>query len=139
MDERIKEIIYSLGKLNQSVARLGEAIAETESDLKIDTTIQRFEFTFELSWKTLKRILLYEGEICKTPRECLKTAFRLGFFQDEESWLSMLDDRNAIAHIYDEIAAKEIFSRISCYYIVFNELAKKLNNKYSNIDEIDGE
>lgn len=139
MDERLKEITYSLGKFNQAITRLGEAVAENESDLKIDATIQRFEFTFELAWKTLKRALLYEGEICKTPRECLKTAFRLGLLQDEETWLSMLDDRNAMAHIYDETAAKEIFSRISDYYTVFIELVKKLKNKYTNTDDSDVE
>ena len=58
MDDRSKEITYSLRKFNQAITRLGEAIEEKESDLKIDATIQRFEFTFELSWKTLKRVLL---------------------------------------------------------------------------------
>ncbi len=130
MDDRSKEITYSLRKFNQAITRLGEAIEEKESDLKIDATIQRFEFTFELSWKTLKRVLLYEGEICKTPRECLKSAFRLRLLQDEEIWLSMLDDRNAMAHIYDETAAKEIFSRIADYYTAFSELVKVLKNKY---------
>ncbi|NIA31908.1 MAG: hypothetical protein GWP06_18605 [Actinobacteria bacterium] len=55
--------------------------------------------------KTLKRVLLYKGEICTTPRQCLKAAYRIGLPDDEESWLNMLLDRNLMAHIYDEEAA----------------------------------
>jgi nucleotidyltransferase substrate binding protein (TIGR01987 family) len=131
MDNRLKEITYSVEKLDRAVLRLQEAVAAKESDLKIDATIQRFEFTFELAWKTLKRALLLEGEICKTPRECLKAAFRLGLLDDEEQWLSMLDDRNAMAHIYDETAAKEIFSRIPGYYLAFAKLVEVLRRRYS--------
>ena len=48
--------------LGKSVTRLREASDKTEKhkldkEIYRDATIQRFEFTVELFWKTLKRIL----------------------------------------------------------------------------------
>jgi len=131
MDDRLKEIAYSLHKFEQAIQRLGDALASEDSDLKVDGTIQRFEFTFELAWKTIRRALLYEGEICKTPRECLKAAFRLALLDEEEPWLSMLDDRNRMAHIYDEAVAREIFERVPAYHQALRRLAEELRRRYA--------
>ena len=38
--------------VHESVSRLSEAVAQPESELIRDATIQRFEFTFEVVWKT---------------------------------------------------------------------------------------
>lgn len=124
----LSEIEFSLRKYRNAIVRLEEALNEKDSPLAVDGTIQRFEFTFELSWKTLKRVLAYEGEICKTPRECLKSAFRLGLIDDETVWLNMLEDRNAMAHIYDEKSAMVIYQRIPAYLKAFQKLAKEIMN-----------
>ncbi|MBT3727609.1 hypothetical protein HOG21_08465 [bacterium] len=44
-----------------------------------DSSIQRFEYTFELSWKTMRYLLeKYDNEIeVRSPKQCLKTAFRV--------------------------------------------------------------
>ena len=44
-----------------SADRLAEAVAQPESELIRDATIQRFEFTFEVVWKTLKLYLERQG------------------------------------------------------------------------------
>ncbi len=77
-----------------------------------DGVIQRFEFTFETFWKTIKIFLGYEGYRCAGPRSCLKEAARRGFLQDAEVALDMLEDRNISSHIYDEVMTEEIFNRI---------------------------
>ncbi|MFM8419784.1 MAG: nucleotidyltransferase substrate binding protein [Verrucomicrobiota bacterium] len=46
------------------VSRLAEAVAQTESPLVRDAPIQRFEFTFEIVWKALKRYLECQGYEC---------------------------------------------------------------------------
>lgn len=42
---------------------LEEALDVAQSDLEVDGALQRFEFTFELFWKTLKLHLELEGII----------------------------------------------------------------------------
>ncbi|MEA3476281.1 MAG: HI0074 family nucleotidyltransferase substrate-binding subunit [Candidatus Cloacimonadota bacterium] len=113
---------YSLNQYSQSLDRFYEAIQVKDETLAIDGTIQRFEFTFELAWKTIKIFLQHEGILCNSPRSCLKEAFSLGLINFEAIWLNMLDDRNKLAHIYNEQEAKEIYSRISEYYEELNSL-----------------
>jgi len=135
MGEQRQKIDYSLGRLCQAANRLSEALQAKESDLKTDAAIQRFEFTFELAWKTLKRVLLYEGEICTTPRQCLKAAYRIGLLDGEEPWLTMLEDRNLMAHIYDEQTALHIYRRIANYQPAFEGLLKELWTRYKPADD----
>ena len=48
-----KKIEDALLKLEAAVIRLGEALAEDSSNpLYLDASVQRFEFVFELAWKT---------------------------------------------------------------------------------------
>jgi len=42
------EILQSLENLNNALDRLSEAVKTAKTDLEIDGTIQRFEFSFEL-------------------------------------------------------------------------------------------
>lgn len=111
-----RRLRYALKRYSDAVERLKEAINERESSLSIDGTIQRFEFTFELAWKMLQKVLRYEGLDCNSPRDCLRKAYSSGIISDEELWLNMLDDRNITSHIYDEAHAKKIYDRIRDRY-----------------------
>jgi len=110
-------LYLALDKLEQAFGRLKEALPEVRDDLDRDGVIQRFEFTVELLWKTLKIILAYQGVECASPRRCIKEAFRAGLIEDDEILLDMLEDRNRSSHIYDEATAEEIFERIAKVYI----------------------
>lgn len=94
--------------------RLDEALAlPSDMPLLIDGTMQRFEFCFELAWKSLKLMLAErEGVASASPRQALEQAFALGWIRREEPWLQMLQDRNLSSHTYREGLAKEIHSRI---------------------------
>lgn len=107
----------SVHNLGNALERLGEALAEPEdSSLVVDGTIQRFEFVIELFWKTLKRLLEFEGITARTPREALQAAYQAGWLEDETAWLQMLRDRNEASHIYDEAAARRIYADIRRYF-----------------------
>lgn len=108
--------LRSLRKLERAVTRLGAALDAPTEELAIDGTIQRFEFTFELYWKTAKRVLGDEGIDASTPRQVLQEAFTAGLISDEAVWLQMLQDRNQAAHTYDEVLAREIYARIRAHY-----------------------
>jgi nucleotidyltransferase substrate binding protein (TIGR01987 family) len=98
----------SLRKLHDSLANLESAVEKLENAVKIpkdrelvvEGTIQRFEYTIELMWKTLKRSLEYEGVHPKTPRETLREAFQVGWLDDNDVWMDMLDQRNTTSHVY---------------------------------------
>jgi nucleotidyltransferase substrate binding protein (TIGR01987 family) len=126
-----KKVLDSLQKLESALKRLDEALAEDSGNpLAIDGTTQRFEFVFELMWKTLKRALEAEGMICQTARETLKTAFQIGWISPEELWLQMLDDRTMTSHTYDQPTANQIYANIQNYHPEIQKLAQFLRARY---------
>lgn len=121
---------YAIQILEDALLRLKEGIAQVKDELGKDGVIQRFEFTFELLWKTLKIFLEYEGIDVKTPRDSLKEAFRITFIEDEEIFLDMLEDRNMTSHIYDKETSEEIFKRIKLNYSeAIEKVLEKLKRK----------
>lgn len=112
--------------LAKATERLQEALNEEETEIAIDGTLHRFEFTFELAWKTMKDLMEYNGIIESTgsPREVLKNAFQDGIIEDGETWINMMLARNSLSHLYDEEASRKIYKDIKEKYIV---LIEKLN------------
>ena len=104
----------SMNNLEKALENLERAVQiPKDRELVAEGTIQRFEMTIELFWKTLRRIMKYEGMAAKTSRECLREAFRLGWVHDEQVWLDMLDSRNTTSHEYlDEALAEDNYDDI---------------------------
>jgi len=120
------ELKYSIEKFRNAVKRLEEGVDESQDQLDHDGVIQRFEFTFELCWKTLRLFLINEGIIIKSPRDALVEGFRFGLIKDEKIFLDMLEDRNQTSHIYNEDISEQIYNRISTQYI---QPLKKISDK----------
>ena len=115
LEERLKERFKDY---KNALVRLKESCSlDPENDIVIDGVIQRFEFTFELAWKTLKEVFEEEGLIgLNSPKTVLKEAFSAGIIEDEKPWINMLLDRNATSHLYSENNAKEICKNIKQKY-----------------------
>ncbi|KJS88636.1 MAG: nucleotidyltransferase [Peptococcaceae bacterium BICA1-8] len=75
---------------------------EQLSLLEKEGLVQRFEYTFELAWKTLKDYLEAKAVAVKFPRDVIKAAFQYELIQDGEIWMDMLEKRNILTHTYDE-------------------------------------
>ena len=116
------ELNYALSKLENALSKLQEGADSAEDELQKDGVIQRFEFTFELLWKTLKIFLRNKGIDTKTPKDSLKEAFKIGWITEEKVFLDMLEDRNKTSHIYDRDTAEEIFGRIRNRYVLAVEV-----------------
>ena len=114
----------TLQQFEKALYRLEEALQRSADDdgLVIDATIQRFEFTFELCWKSLKKMLGEEGFEVTTPRDALQKAYVAGWLDHEQTWLNMLRDRNLTSHTYREEQARLIYSRIPSYCRLFRKL-----------------
>lgn len=95
--------------LGRAVGRLREALDGTSKEPKNHlyqiALIGAFQFTFELSWKTMKDYLVYNGVEVSLPREVIKQAFHHQLIKDGQTWIDMLEDRNLMAHVYQEQAA----------------------------------
>jgi nucleotidyltransferase substrate binding protein (TIGR01987 family) len=117
--------------LEQALGRLEEALAqEATNPLYLDGTIQRFEFTFELTWKALKDLLLMEpGFEVASPKQALQKAYAVGLLQEEKIWLDMLKDCNLSSHTYREELAREIYVHIQWYYPALRQLYALLSGK----------
>ncbi|WP_391207732.1 nucleotidyltransferase substrate binding protein [Psychrobacillus sp. L4] len=131
MEEENRKLRQSFTNLKKALGRLEEALNENqENSLIVDGTIQRFEFTIEIYWKMLKRLLLSEGIEAKTPRETLKEAYQVGWLQNEQAWLQMLKDRNETSHAYDEDMARNILQNIIRYFPEMKTTFQNLERQY---------
>lgn len=94
--------------------------------------IQIFEFTFELSWKTLKDLLIFEGYDAKSPRQVIRKSFELEFVSEEncELFLDALLKRNILSHTYEERIALEAERLIkNDYYPLLSDIHDALEQK----------
>jgi len=131
--------IQRFNNFQKALAKLG-AVADVKqvsdlSELEQEGLIQRFEYTYELAWKTLQDLLKYRGyQGISGPNPVLTQAFQDGFIKDGEAWSSMSAARNISSHTYDSDAAKEIAGNIlSSYYFLFRDLEKRLDTeRYGN-------
>ena len=99
------------------------------NQLEREGVIQRFEYTFELAWNTLKDRLEYDGIVLHTvtPRSVIRQAFQSGIIGDGETWLDMLTDRNLSSHTYDATRIEAVLNNIyNRYLALLNDLYQRL-------------
>jgi len=88
--------------------------------INVELSAKRFEYTYEVMWKTIKLFLLEEkGLECFSPMDCFKLAFQVGLIPEnlELTFVQMVRKRNDIVHIYNDEVANEIYSSIVPGYI----------------------
>ena len=105
-----------LESLQRALGQLKAALAAHQADLANEVigmaVIKAYEFSFELSWKTLKDLLAHEGIDALLPREVLRQAFAYGLVSDGQLWIEMLEQRNLMAHTYDVNRAQQALAMI---------------------------
>ena len=117
--------------LINATLRLKEALLEEETDLVIDGVLHRYEFTFELAWKTLKDYLNYLGieQNTGSPREIIQRSFENNIIENGDIWINMMLARNELSHLYDEETSREIYDDIKKKYILeLDKVTEKLKN-----------
>ncbi len=109
----------SLTPFTRAVTRLERAIAvptDLLNDFQIemirDAIIQRFEYTYELAWKFIRRAIReMEGETVLdqmlTRHDLFRKAAELKLIEDVTAWMDYHEARNITSHIYDvEVAIR---------------------------------
>ena len=121
-----------LDQLKQAIKTLKDALDEKESELARDAVIKRFEYTFELCWKTSKVFLNIKfGVDVYSPKEVFRGLRKNKFITDDETrlCLEMTDDRNEVIHTYSESFSNELYEKIREYYFeLINKIYKVLKN-----------
>lgn len=88
------------------------------SRLEKEGIIQRFEFTLELGWKTLKDKMEFDGVVFEkiSPKMVAKVAYNSKYIEDAELWIRMINDRNLLSHTYDFDKFEKIILAVQQYY-----------------------
>lgn len=110
-----------LENYQNAVKRLREAVDLSLKDKNLvirDGVIQRYEFTTELAWKTVREYLILQNEVeLNSQKPVMRAAYRTGLISNDEGWARLLNDRNITSHVYDDETANEIFQRILTVYV----------------------
>ena len=117
---------------DKALAQLSAGLEiEEPSDLEREGIIQRFEYTFDLAWKTLKDFLEYQGfQNITGSRDTFREAFKQGLISDGDVWMKMIESRNLTSHVYDEKTAREIFDSVKEEYLpLYIELRERLKKE----------
>jgi nucleotidyltransferase substrate binding protein (TIGR01987 family) len=95
------------------------------SDLEKEGIIKRFEYTFELAWKTLKDYLESSGVVLMqiTPKQVIKEAFAAKIIENGQAWMEMLESRNSTSHEYDKEKCEQLVEAIASKYVFLLQTA----------------
>ena len=107
---------------------LKTAIDVARSDLERAGAIQSFEICYELSWKTMKRILAYRGIEANSPREVFRLAAREKLIDDLERWFDFLEKRNLTRHVYNLAIAEEVFAFLPSFYLALDLFIRRIRS-----------
>ena len=117
----MRNIEFKYMNLKKAYIKLKEVsdLYDGNNDIIRDSLIQRFEFTYELTHKTLKEFMKYLGVTLENsfPRTIFKKAYVNNLISDDKVWINLLEDRNSTSHIYNENMSKEIADRIQNQYV----------------------
>lgn len=132
-------------KYRDKLDSLKAAINDFDESMKIDLStaddvikdaiengqIQKFEFTTELLWKTLRAYLTeFHGIEKNSPKSAIKEFFNV---RDIEAngysvLFDMIDDRNLLSHTYSEKDFKVVHKRLPNYLQVLKKVLEILEN-----------
>ena len=89
------------------------------NQLEKEGVIQRFEYCFELAWKTTKDYMEASGVVFDVvmPRQVIKDAFAAKVLNDGATWIAMLDHRNLLSHTYNPVVFEQAVAAIHQRYL----------------------
>lgn len=118
-----------LQQFEHAVDSFSRVLDQEKNEYIRDSAIQRFEFTFELAWKTMKAFLEEQGITVYSPRDSIKGTFQIGLIEENPDWLETIELRNLTSHTYNEATAEEIYEHLPKVLGLFKGLLDKLKGK----------
>lgn len=130
METKKEELTFHLARVKQALDTLEEVLNMPYSVIVRDASIQRFEYTFEITWKLLKKAAKIDGIEVSSPRQALRAAHQLGLIADIDLWFEMLEDRNMTSHTYDQYIADKVYESAKRLPAELREVIRKIGTEH---------
>ena len=103
---------FLLTPLEHAIAALRVALSATDDEFVRDSIVKRFEFTYEIAWKFMRRHLAWAAleSAPETRRDLFRASARAGLIEDPEAWFEFHEARNLTAHTYNEANAAKVIA-----------------------------
>ena len=135
--QRFSNYRKALVQLGKAAGIVSELKGRGDEDMLMEEgLIQRYEYTHELAWKTMKDYAEYQGlsDIVGS-RDAIRQTLQSGLISDDR-WMDSIRDRNLTSHNYDDDTAQAIVSNIiNVYYPLFVEYEKTMLNRLEMMTE----
>lgn len=142
MDMMIKHLDQALESFTRLVQADIEKLTQVLDEVLIDGLqngkAQKFEYTLELCWKTIKVFLLQcEGVDEASPKKIVKALYLSGYLVEDDyaALMQAIDDRNKLSHIYDQAEFDLIVARLPAYADLMQRVAKTLRKGCCSMQE----
>ena len=132
----MREGTFDITSLENAVKRLGEILVRYQKDVTDDgirdSVIQRFEFTYSIALKTLRKYFIERAFVVDDVEhmsfnDMIRTANRLELLKSNlEIWTNYRNMRNLTSHTYNEEIALKVVSIIPAFYEEILYLMDKL-------------
>lgn len=132
----MREGTFDISSLENAVKRLGEILVRYQKDVTDDgirdSVIQRFEFTYSIALKTLKKYFIERAFVVDDVEhmsfnDMIRTANNLDLLKSNlEIWTNYRNMRNLTSHTYNEEIALKVVSIIPAFYEEILYLVDKL-------------
>ena len=125
-----------LTTFEKALLSLEKALEQPKNEFIRDSVIQRFEYTYELAWKMLRRFLVADvGSEALAPLT-RKDLFRLAadkkIITDPLPWFEYHKARNTTSHTYDEVVAEQVYQSAKLFFtdaqLLYKELERRNND-----------
>lgn len=122
----------SLTPLKNALASLENALGRVKDDLDRDGAVQGFEYTYELSWKTLKRYFSWNQQLEESNvKNLIREAGKQGLIDDVELWFAFHEARNLTSHMYSQKIAERVFAKAKIFLPEAKLLVSRLEHLLS--------
>ena len=135
----MKEGTFDYSTLEKACSRLNEVLQRymqnVQDDAIRDSVIQRFEFTYSLALKIIRKYFIERAFVVEDVNQMsfndmIRTANQLNLFKSNlETWTKFREMRNLTSHTYSEETALKVVNIVPDFYeeIVFliNSLKEK--------------
>ena len=133
-----------LESLRKAIGALGDLLAVGEDHRRMERftevernglragVIQYFEFTYELSWNSIKRWLQENRDpsitVGATRRHIFRIAAREGLIHDPKGWMEYTNARNLTSHTYKEEIAERVYGEVPAFLRASRQLLATLED-----------